>query len=118
MDESILNSVKAYLGLAKDYTPFDQQLMLLINSALADLVQIGIEHNVEVHDDTAKWDDVFDGPDQSQVKTVVCIKTRLAFDPSDRSFVTASLERLLEEAVIRVNYAAERWKDGVDTWST
>ena len=42
MSESILFSVKDVLGLAEDYTVFDQQVIMHINSALATLHQNGI----------------------------------------------------------------------------
>ena len=42
MDESILTSIKKLLGLTEDYTAFDDQLIIHINSVILVLKQIGV----------------------------------------------------------------------------
>ena len=42
MDESILTSIKKLLGLTEDYTAFDDQLIMHINSVILVLKQIGV----------------------------------------------------------------------------
>ena len=41
-EESILNSVKKLLGLEPDYTPFDTDLIMHINSVIMILRQMGV----------------------------------------------------------------------------
>ena len=41
-NDSILNSVKKLLGIQKDYTDFDQDIILNINSAFSILTQLGV----------------------------------------------------------------------------
>lgn len=42
MQDSILITIKQMLGLEPDYTPFDTEIIALVNSALITLKQIGI----------------------------------------------------------------------------
>ena len=42
MNDSILNSVKLQLGILPEYTVFDQQLILAINTAFSILHQLGV----------------------------------------------------------------------------
>ena len=40
--DSILDSIKILLGIEQTDTSFDQSLIIFINSALANLIQIGV----------------------------------------------------------------------------
>lgn len=40
--ESILTSIKKMLGISKEYTHFDEDLIMHINAALAVLGQLGV----------------------------------------------------------------------------
>ena len=42
MDESILLSIKSLLGLTEDYTAFDTQIIMHINSVILILKQLGV----------------------------------------------------------------------------
>lgn len=42
MEESILISIKKMLGLQEEYTPFDTEIVIFINSALFKLMQLGV----------------------------------------------------------------------------
>ena len=83
-DESVLDYVKKLLGIQKDYTHFDQDVIYGINAAFAVLTQlsVGPEEGFMINDDTAKWDDFLtDTMRIALVKEYVCLKTRLVFDP-------------------------------------
>ena len=94
MEESILTSVKLYLGLTADYTPFDQQIMTSINTALNALTQLGIgpREGFTIHDATAVWSDWY-GEDKRMeaAKMAVSIRTRLSFDPPASETMRSSL---------------------------
>jgi hypothetical protein len=113
---SILNDTKKNLGIAADYTAFDLDVLMHINSALATLNQIGIgpAEGFEVEDVTATWADFF-GTDLrlNSVKTYVYLKTRLGFDPPATSFHIAALERQIEQLEWRLNVVREgyAWVD-------
>lgn len=106
MVNSILNSVKYYLGLTPEYDPFDQQLLMCINTALNAMTQLGIgpKTGFTIRDDTATWDE-FLGSDvrMEAVKTVVCIRVRLLFDPPANSTLTETLEAQKNEIEWRLN---------------
>lgn len=56
MDESILTSIKKLLGLTEDYTAFDDQLIMHINSVILVLKQIGVcDTAYMVRDKTDTW---------------------------------------------------------------
>lgn len=42
MDDSILNTIKKQLGITEDYTVFDSDLIVHINSVFLTLSQLGV----------------------------------------------------------------------------
>lgn len=100
MEASILNSIKLMLGLTADYTPFDQQIMMCINTALNALTQVGIgdKDGFTIHDASATWSDWYgDDIRMEAVKTAVYIRTRLLFDPPANVTMEQSLKDQLAE---------------------
>lgn len=106
MDDSILNSVKAYLGLTPDYDPFDQQILMCINTALVAMTQLGVGpiEGFTIRDNTTTWSD-FLGSDKrmESVKLDVCIRVRLLFDPPANSTLTETLNAEKTEIEWRLN---------------
>lgn len=104
--ENILNSVKSVLGITEDYTHFDSQILMHINSTFTILNQLGIGP-VEgfIVDQSSKWSNFFKNKDLQQelVKSYVYIKVRLLFDPPSSSFVLESLEKQATEYEWRLN---------------
>ena len=84
MEESILKSTKKILGLAEDYTAFDQDVITHINASFSILNQLGVGpvESFMINDDVTVWAD-YDVPDNQLhlVKTYIYLKTRLLFDP-------------------------------------
>jgi len=113
---SILTDTKKTLGIAEDYTVFDLEVMMHINSALSTVVQLGIgpEEGFEVLDATAEWAD-FIGTDLrlNSVKTYVYLRVRLLFDPPTTSYLIDSLQKQLEQLEWRLNVIREEagWMD-------
>ena len=94
MEESILTSVKLYLGLTEDYTPFDQQIMMSINTALNALTQLGIgpREGFTIHDASTVWSDWYgDDKRMEAAKLAVSIRVRLLFDPPASSTMEETL---------------------------
>lgn len=113
---SILDDTKKILGIAPDYTAFDTDLIIHINSAFGTLNQLGVgpAEGFEISDNTATWDDFLAGDVRyNSVKTYVYLKVRLIFDPPATSFTIASIERQIEELEWRLNVAREAtaWVD-------
>lgn len=111
MSDSILNSIKKLLGIDVDYTAFDQDIIIHINSALMTLTQLGIGpvDGYSISNDVSTWPQ-FIGvyTDLNAVRTYVYLKVRLVFDPPATSFVIASIEKQIQELEWRLNVQAER----------
>lgn len=104
--ENILNSVKNVLGIADDYTHFDSQILLHINSAFTILNQLGVGPvNGFVVDQNSKWENFFTNKELQQelVKSYIYIKVRLLFDPPTSSFLLDSLQKQANEYEWRLN---------------
>ena len=85
MEESILETVRAFIGLA-GVDAFDNQILPLINSSINTLNQHGAGVPIYVEDTQATWND-FRGPVvpvrdlTSSCKTYVMLKVKQLFDP-------------------------------------
>ena len=109
--ESILTSIKKLLGIAEEYTHFDADIIMHINSVFMTLNQLGVgpSEGFYIEDKSLEWIDFIDDPAQLQaVKTYVYLKVKLVFDPSSvGSSTLASYERQTQELEWRLNVAAE-----------
>lgn len=108
--DSILTSIKKLLGITEEYTHFDEDLIIHINSALMILNQLGVgpEEGFSIKDDSAIWSD-FISDDQSieAVKSYVYLKVKLMFDSPLSSAVIESINRMIGELEWRLNVKAE-----------
>lgn len=107
---SILSDTKKTLGLEDDYTPFDSELVLHINSALSDLNQLGVgpEAGFEITGKDEGWELFLENdPRLNSVKSYLYLRCRLLFDPPSNSAVLMSIEKMLERAEWRINHARE-----------
>ena len=109
--ESILTSIKKMLGIAEEYTHFDADIIMHINSVLMTLTQLGVgpASGFYIEDETTSWTEFI--PDMTKlqaVKTYVYLKVRLVFDPSSLGSATlAAYERQIQELEWRLNVSAE-----------
>lgn len=108
--ESILISIKKLLGLDKEYTCFDNDVIIHINSVLATLTQLGVgpSEGFQITDSSATWNEFISGSTQlNAVKTYVYVKVRLIFDPPTSSGTITAFNELAKELEWRLNVAAE-----------
>ena len=108
--DSILTSIKKMLGIAEEYTPFDVDIILHINSVFMILNQLGVGPSTgfRIEDDSATWSDFTeDKLDVEAVKSYIYLKVRLLFDPPSSSAAIESINRLISELEWRLNVAAE-----------
>ena len=106
MTNSILDSTKKNLGIAADYTAFDQDILMHINSAFSTLNQLGIGpvDGFMIEDETAVWDDfLLSDLRLNSVKTYVYLSVRLLFDPPPTSFTLSALTEQKKELEWRLN---------------
>ena len=109
MEESILTSIKKLLGITEDYTHFDQDIVLQINSAFSTLNQLGVgpEAGFSITDNSSVWTDFIDDDRLNFAKTFVQIKVKLAFDPPTSSTLMDSYNRQLDELTWRLSIVNE-----------
>ena len=106
MDESILNSVKKILGgLVPEYTAFDDQIIMHINSVFQVLYQMGVGPSTpfSIEDSSAVWSDfTSDISELSMVKCYVGLKVQQIFDPPQGAAAEAA-KRMIDEMEWRLN---------------
>jgi len=110
MDESILITIKKMLGLDDEYQPFDADVIVLINSALMTLTQLGVgpKNGYAITDYNSKWSDFLVNDIKLEaVKNYVYLKVRVTFDPPTSSSVLEAYKQQLNELEWRLNVQAE-----------
>ena len=110
---SILHDTKQALGLADDYTPFDPELILHINSSLSDLNQLGIgpDDGFEISDEHDTWSDLFDNDNRlNNVKSYVYLCVKRVFDPPATGYALTALKEMIEKAEWRLQVAMDEIK--------
>ncbi len=108
--ESILTSIKKLLGIAEEYTHFDADLIMHINSVLSILTQIGVgpTEGFSIKDKSSVWGDFV--PENSKwelIKSYTYMKVKLLFDPPLSSSVIESMNRIISELEWRIQVAAD-----------
>jgi len=111
---SILDSVKKDLGIMPDYTHFDPDIIMDINTALSILTQLGVgpASGFSISDNTAEWDDFIpDDPRLEMVKSYVSKKTKQLFDPPNTGPLSDAFNKVLDELVWRINVVVDPKKE-------
>lgn len=116
MNDSILTSTKKALNLAEDYTAFDMDVIMHINSVFSTLNQLGVGPSVGfmIEDKDATWSSFLGSdPRLNHVKSYVYLRVRLLFDPPNTGFTTAAIEKQIKEMEWRLNVQREdeEWID-------
>lgn len=116
-EESILGTVKKALGIEQDVDAFDEALVMHINTALSVLTQLGVgpEDGLYITGNDVSWKQLIgDNCLLSLVKTYICQKVRLIFDPPMTSSVLDAMERNLKEAEWRILAVTDIPADSTD----
>lgn len=111
MEESILISIKKLLGISEEYTQFDDDIIMHINTVFLNLNQLGVGPTAGffIEDDSAEWAE-FIGDNNAQlqaVKSYIYLKVKLLFDPPLSSSVIESMNRMIAELEFRLNVAVD-----------
>lgn len=112
--ESVLTSIKKMLGIVEEYTHFDADLIMHINSVLSILNQIGVgpSDGFSIEDKEDVWIDFIpQSPKLEFVKSYVYMKVKLLFDPPTSSAVIESINRLTSELEWRILVATDPIRD-------
>lgn len=110
--ESILTSIKKFIGITEDYKHFDTDLIIHINSVFMILNQMGIgpDNGFSISDETTTWNDYLPKGNKNfeAVKTYMYLKTRIVFDPPQSSSTMEAMKQTISELEWRLNVEAEQ----------
>lgn len=107
---SILTSIKKVLGITEEYTQFDADIIMHINSVFMILNQLGVgpSEGFTITDDVDTWDDFIpNGQNIEIVKSYMGLKVRMLFDPPTSSTVMQSMTQAINEFEWRLNVAVD-----------
>lgn len=109
MNGSILDSIKKNLGIVPEYTAFDDQIILDINAAFSTLHQLGFgpDEGFEITGIDEFWSDIIEEPRFNFVKSYVCMKVRVMFDPPTSSYALDALNKQIAEYEWRIKSEIE-----------
>lgn len=107
--DSILDSVKKDLGISVEYTHFDPDVIMGINSAFSILNQLGVgpDEGFSITDRTSVWTDFITDTRLEFVKSYVSKKTKQFFDPPQTGPLASALDQVLKELEWRINVAVD-----------
>lgn len=97
------------LGLTNNYTVFDEDIRVLINSAFAELHSLGVgpENPFIIKSNEEKWDDFINNSNIKKeleaIKIYIYIKVRLIFDPPATSYIIKAYQDEINEISWRLN---------------
>lgn len=113
--ESILTSIKKLLGITEEYTHFDADLIMHINSVFTILTQLGVgpKEGFRIEDELATWNDFLqtDSLLFDSVKSYMHLKVKLLFDPPLSGTVMEAYNRMISEFEWRLNVTADPGQD-------
>lgn len=109
--ESILRSVKKQIGLDPEYTQFDPDIIMSINTVFVILNRVGVGPSTgfRIEDESAEWTDFLPDDDLNfdAVKTYIAAKVRLIFDPPTNSILMQATKEVITELEWTLNINAE-----------
>ena len=108
--DSILTSIKKLLGITEEYTNFDPDIIMHINSVFMILNQLGVgpSNGFRIEDDSAVWEDyITNDDDLDAVKTYIHLKVKLLFDPPLNASVIEAIKLTIAELEWRLTVKAE-----------
>lgn len=114
--ESILLSVKNALGITPSQHPFDDALIMHINSSFGTLHQLGIGPATPftISGESEKWSDFIRQVNVEMVRTYMYLQTKLYFDPPNVATLYDAMSRQIQELVWRLRVAGD--EDHVNTF--
>lgn len=108
--DSILTSVKKMLGITEEYTQFDADIILHINSVFMILNQLGVgtDKVFSIEDKTAVWNDfIVENQYTDAVKSYMYLRVRMLFDPPTTGNLTEVINKQIQELEWRMNVYVE-----------
>lgn len=110
MEDSILVTIKKLLGLDCNYTAFDTDIVVFINTAMMTLQQLGVGpvEGFTVTGAGETWADFLPSDTMLEgVKSYIFLCVKMVFDPPSSSFVMDAMKQQKEELEWRLREQAE-----------
>lgn len=108
--DSILTSIKKMLGITEEYTHFDADIIMHINSVFSVLNQLGVgpEKGFSIENKSTVWSDFIPNETRLElIKSYMHLKVKLLFDPPASSAVIESMDRQIHEFEWRINITVD-----------
>ena len=108
--DSILTSIKKLLGISKEYTHFDNDIIMHINSVFFTLRQLGVgpTEGFFIEDASTDWSEFLDDATNLEaVKSYTYLKVKLLFDPPLSSAAMEAVNRQIAEYEWRLNVSVD-----------
>lgn len=110
--DSILVSIKKMLGMTEEYTVFDPDIIMHINTVFGTLRQMGVgpSDGFAIENKDAVWTDFIHDSDIvkfNAVKTYMYLKVKLIFDPPLSGTTIGVYNESIKEMEWRLNVEAE-----------
>lgn len=102
--DSILNSVKTYLGISVDDTAFDSDIVIAINAIMVVLNQLGVGPSTPfvVENASTAWSEFLGEEDVGAIRQYLGMRVRLLFDPPTNTYVMQALKEQTDELEWRI----------------
>lgn len=108
--DSILTTIKKLLGIEADYTQFDSDIIVHINTVLMTLCQLGVgpDSPASITNEMDTWEQIFgEEKNVEAIKTYIYLKVKMIFDPPTSSFVLDAMNKQANELEWRLNVQTE-----------
>lgn len=113
-EDNILHSIKSSLGLPADYPPFDNEIILYINTILGVVNQLGVGvDGYEISsEENGSWNEflsneIEEGISINEVKTYVAKRVQILFDPPTSGILMEAYNKIISELEWRINVKRE-----------
>lgn len=110
MEDSILTSIKKLLGITEDYTHFDTDITMHINTAFSVLTQIGVGPATGFHITGANetWSSFIGEPSfVEMIKSYVYLRVRMLFDPPVNGSLIDAMNKQIDQYEWRIMVALD-----------
>lgn len=108
--DSILTSIKKLLGIPEEYTVFDADITLHINTVFGILTQLGVgpANGFSIMTEHEVWSDfLHEDPRLEMVKSFMHLKVKLLFDPPQSSALIQAMEKQAAELEWRISVTVD-----------
>ena len=109
VEDSILLSIKKLLGMDPiEFTQYDTDLIIHINTIIEFLNQLGVDipEGFKINDENALWSDYLNKPEyndiKDSIKNYIYLRVRLVFDPSTNPSLLNSINDTIKELEWRI----------------